>query len=269
MRRVLVVAVAAAAVVTTSVFLLSRFKADATTAQPTVVVAPAPSGGLFHNGQMVTVTIGPNSLFTPNSKVNILECADPGGTTDDLPKSVSACDGNTIQGETVLTQSDGSISQSNYPLYALPNHALGEQANWQPVCNATNKCVLYVGENQEDFTQPKVFSAPFAISTDAQSGTAAAASTTPTTPSVAATSPNTAPTTTPTSAPTTTPTTAPTTTPTSSATTTSPDASVTDPGPTALAATGPPALLIWLLVSGCVLTAAGLAGRRHLAKAGR
>jgi hypothetical protein len=49
-------------------------------------------------------------------------------------------------------------------LYALPNVShLGESAASQPICNQKKSCVLYIGQNQEKFTAPKMFSAPFAI----------------------------------------------------------------------------------------------------------
>jgi hypothetical protein len=117
----------------------------------------------LHSGQTVSVSVGATSFFTPNAHVNILECADPGGTAAHLPTSISTCDGNTVQGNTVLIAANGSFSEADYTVYALPNSALGEQANVQPACNQTDPCVLYVGQNQNDFTAPKVFSPPFTI----------------------------------------------------------------------------------------------------------
>ena len=93
----------------------------------------------------------------------ILECADPGGTAAQLPTSISTCDENTVQADTVLVEPNGSFSEKSYTLYSLPNAVLGEQSNWQPVCDVSHQCVLFVGENQNDFTQPKVFSAPFSL----------------------------------------------------------------------------------------------------------
>jgi hypothetical protein len=142
---------------------------DAAAATATVDISPSASSGAYSSGQEVTVSVGPNSVFQSGRKVNILECADPGGTTADLPKDDSTCDGNTIQGSTVLVQSDGSITSGQYTLYALPSPTLGESSTDQPVCNQSNECVLYVGENQNDFTQPKLFSAPFSISSSSTS----------------------------------------------------------------------------------------------------
>ena len=96
--------------------------------------------------------------------MKILECADPGGAQANLPKDDSTCDGNTIQGISILIGSDGSFSDTTYQVYMLPSQTLGEQSNFKPICNQTNDCVLYVGQNQNDFTAPKVFSAPFLIS---------------------------------------------------------------------------------------------------------
>ena len=141
-------------------------QAPAAAATPTVTVTPTVQGATntsVYSGEVVVVSVGANSLFTPGAKVNILECADPAGTVAALPTSISNCDGNTIQGATLLVQSNGSVVDDQYTLYQLPNAVLGEQSNAQPVCNGSNQCVLYVGEDQNDFTQPKLFSAPFAI----------------------------------------------------------------------------------------------------------
>lgn len=125
-----------------------------------VTVSPS---GPYHSGQTVRVSVGPNSLFTPHLRVVMLECADPGGSAANLPTSVKQCDGNTVQGDSVIVQADGSFSESTYTMFSLPNEALAEEPSGQPVCNSSSPCVLYVGLNQEDFTQPKVFSQPFVV----------------------------------------------------------------------------------------------------------
>ncbi len=136
-------------------------------ASTTPTVAISPSASAYANGQTVSVSVGPNSLFTPASRVVILECSDPGGSVANLPTSFSSCDGNTVEADSVIVEANGSFSESAYTLYALPNAVLGEQANWQPVCSPTQPCVLYVGENQNDFTKPKVFSQPFTFTSTA------------------------------------------------------------------------------------------------------
>jgi hypothetical protein len=161
----------------TAVLTLGLFPARGDAATPVVTIAPLQGtsvSGSYQDGEVVTVTVKDNSTFTPGSKVNILECADPGGTAANLPKTINTCDGDTIQGDTVLVQPGGGISESHYTIYLLPSAALGERPDGQPVCDGTNQCVLYVGENQNDFTQPKLFSPPFTV-TAATSGAGTAA----------------------------------------------------------------------------------------------
>jgi hypothetical protein len=123
------------------------------------------TAGPYHNGQGINLSVGPNKYFTPYSHINILECADPGGKAKNLPTNVDSCDGNTIQGITVLVAPDGSFFDHGYQLYSLPNSAqLGESSDTLPKCNATKACVLYIGQNQEKFTAPKMFSPAFWIS---------------------------------------------------------------------------------------------------------
>jgi hypothetical protein len=155
---------------------------------PVVSITPVPMGGAFPDQQVVRISVGPNSLFVPRTRVVILECTDPGGSAANLPTKFDACDENTIQGDTTVVQADGSFVEPGYTLYALPSAALGEQSNWQPVCNSTNKCVLFIGEDQKDFTQPKIFSQPFSMTTTTPSTAtpAATATTAPAGPSVSA-----------------------------------------------------------------------------------
>jgi hypothetical protein len=232
----------------------------ASAAVPTLTLSP---GSNLHNGESVSVSVGANGFFTPHSHVNILECADPGGKSANLPKDDSTCDGNTIQGTTVLVAADGSFSASEYTVYSLPNATLGEQSNGQPVCNATDPCVLYVGQDQNDFTSPKVFSAPFTVSPGAVSTT-----TTPgggTSPgSTSSTSPGSTSSSSPgaTTTPTTTGSTTITTTPPNNV---DPSASLGTAGattPTTLATTGPPPQLAWLVGLGSGLVFIGSLGRR-------
>ncbi len=154
----------------------------ASASTPSVLLTPQPKGGQYENNQTIQVSLGPNSMFPPNSRIVILECADPGGDAAHLPVSLGTCDENTVQADTVLVGADGSFSEKSYPIFSLPNSTFGEQANWQPVCDATSQCVLFVGENQNDFTQPKLFSAPFAVT-----GTTAAVTSSSTIPTVTAT----------------------------------------------------------------------------------
>jgi hypothetical protein len=234
---------------------------------PTLTVTPSTD---LHDGESVSVSIGPNTVFTPHSRLNILECSDPGGSVANFPKDDSTCDGNTIQGQTMLVAANGSASDSDYTIYLLPSTALGEQSNNQPICNATNPCVLYVGQNQNDFTAPKVFSTPFSIA-PAAGGTT---TTTATTPSSTTTS------TTPTATDPTGGNGTSTTTPTSGASSpVSPSVSLSSttvsPSPTpaadttALASTGAPADVEWIVGLGIGLLLSGSLGRRLIGGARR
>ncbi len=131
--------------------------------QPAAVLSPVPSPS-FHDGQVIGVSVGPNKVFAPNARIEILQCADPGGQSANLPRSDIACDGNTAPGFSVLVNQDGSFSTNMYRIYSLPNAtALGEPRDNEPVCNTTHLCVLYVGQDQTNFRAPKLFSAPFSV----------------------------------------------------------------------------------------------------------
>jgi LPXTG-motif cell wall-anchored protein len=129
------------------------FAGPASAASPTVTLNP--SAGFFDQ-QTIEVSVGPNSFFTPNASIKILECA-VGATSD------AQCDGNTQNADAVIVKADGSFDYKAYVLYQLPSSVLGEPAGNQPVCNGTVQCTLYVGQNQNDFSQPHIFSSAFVI----------------------------------------------------------------------------------------------------------
>ncbi len=131
--------------------------AGTASAQTTPTVTLTPSSGLYDQ-QIITVSVGANTLFPAGQSVKIIECA-VGATSD------AQCDGNTINNDSILTAADGSFSYSKYELFVLPSSLLGEPAGNHPICDPTHECELYVGLNQTDFTQPKVFSAPFFLAT--------------------------------------------------------------------------------------------------------
>jgi MYXO-CTERM domain-containing protein len=169
--RTVVKSLAATAITGTALVMFSGVSGAAATQYPNSVVPQAPfnAGTPFSSGQMVNVVIPANSILTPNANAVILECADPGGTVANLPTDASACDGGTTNGPTETVNPDGSVNfqtdtGSLYQLLALPDlTTLGEQANHLPVCNTTNPCVLYIGQNITDFTAPHVFTQSFLI----------------------------------------------------------------------------------------------------------
>ncbi len=124
--------------------------------------APFTATTPFSSGQVINVTVPVNSVFNnPNVNLVIEECADPGGV---LPTQSSACDANTVDGDTINPATDGSVTYSNYTVYALPDTtSLGESPSRTPACNLTNECVLYIGTNVQDFTQPHFWSQGFFV----------------------------------------------------------------------------------------------------------
>ena len=127
------------------------------------------AGTPFSSGQLITVQIPTNSNLTPGAKVNILECFDPGGTVANLSSDVSGCDDNTINGDTVRVESAsgpqgvGAVMYSNYTVYALPDAGIGDTGT-TPECDLTAECVLYIGQDQDDFSgAPYYFSQPFFV----------------------------------------------------------------------------------------------------------
>ena len=142
----------------------------------------------FDSGQSINVVIPANTAFAaPDNSTakGIVECAAPNGV---VPTQPIACDGNTIQGPSVVAAADGSFTLQTYPVYALPDSvSLGENSGG-PVCGSTaaTECILYIGDNFNDFTKPHLWSAPFFISANGNDlganpgdGTAAAVATGP------------------------------------------------------------------------------------------
>jgi Bacterial Ig-like domain (group 1) len=132
-----------------------------------VPVAPFAAGTPFSSGQPINVVVPANSIFLSTSGINIVECAAPGGVDPTLP---AECDGNTVQVGTVLPNADGSFTFIGYPIYALPDSiSLGEGASNAVTCGITaaTECVLYIGNDQTNFTAPHVFSQPFNVAANA------------------------------------------------------------------------------------------------------
>lgn len=137
------------------------------------------------NHQLVTVSVGPNSTLSQNSleaagfpsgagAIEIEMCADPGGQQVNLPTSPNQCEPTTTDAVT-SKQPDGSLVDSAYTIFALPDpNELG--ASNGTTCNdAEHECVLGLFSNSNDFNKPHLFSAPFqVVLTSAKSGTTSA-----------------------------------------------------------------------------------------------
>ncbi|HTZ08670.1 MAG TPA: hypothetical protein VMB72_06350 [Acidimicrobiales bacterium] len=206
-------------------------------ATPTVTTPSGP----FTDAQTITVSGSgfPDPHADPTG-LQILECADPGGSVANLPTDPSTCDGATVNPLPVNTDASGKFTV-NYAVSLLT----GVHGTSNIECDATNFCVLWVGidYNQAFTSGPHAFSKPFEI--DPSSSTPAS---------------------------TTAPSTAPSTTPTTTATVPGPSAGAAAPAatPTAagsgsqgsLASTGVPTSLPWVVAVGLALAVLGTLGRR-------
>jgi len=140
------------------------------------------AGTPYSSGQTINISVTANTTMNnaslaaagfPSGAVAIkaLECADPNGDLADLPTKSTEC-----QPDTVLSipgaASDGSMSFTDYTVYALPDTVtFGEPSNGTPVCGtAPNFCVIGLFSNQSDFSKPHIFSAPFQITANADDG---------------------------------------------------------------------------------------------------
>ena len=142
-------------------------------AEGTIVPGAAAATGTFTagipfaSGQNINVVIPANSVFTSTTTaLHIVECSAPNGV---IPTVTSACDGNTIQLQTLFPLADGSFTYSLYTVYALPDSATLGELPGGPACGQTapTECILYIGVNQLDFTQPHFWSQPFFIAPSA------------------------------------------------------------------------------------------------------
>lgn len=134
------------------------------------------AGTPFSSGQYINVDVPANTVLTPGEGISILECEDPGGLAANDPTSISDCDGNTHQGDTVtvgtssspngagsVTYNANPTAGTGYQVYALPDTLIGDAADSPTVCNASNWCVLYIGPPQTSFSAPYYLSQPFLV----------------------------------------------------------------------------------------------------------
>ena len=116
----------------------------------------------FASGQIITVSVPANTLFTNLESIHIVECqAAPDGSP---PVGSPVCDNNTQYGNTVTPNADGSFTVTDMPVYALPSSFLGESASNATVCGgSSDPCILYIGLDQSNIAQAHVWSQGFSI----------------------------------------------------------------------------------------------------------
>ena len=116
--------------------------------------------GPFTDGQTITVSgTGFPTMTQLPTGLEIIECSDPGGSMVNLPTDASTgCDGTTVNGSQINTNSTGGFSTS-YQMILL------NSGNSSINCDATDFCVLWVGQdfNGAFLSGPHAFSAPFEI----------------------------------------------------------------------------------------------------------
>ena len=124
--------------------------------------APDTPGTPFSSGQTITVSVPPNTLLPQLTGMHIVECeAGPGGAP---PTGTPVCDPLTQYFANPTVVADGSLSFSDYQIYALPSPALGETSSNATVCGgAGDPCILYIGPDQTDTSKPHVWSQAFQI----------------------------------------------------------------------------------------------------------
>lgn len=120
---------------------------------PTATLTPDTS---LVDGQHATIHA---SGFPPHTELQVVECA---GSKDHLPKDSRECEGSTLDssgytdaaGRYLNAPGDPSGDTAGYGISVLPSKTF-------PVvsvhCGPADPCVLFVGEQVNDFTQPHVF----------------------------------------------------------------------------------------------------------------
>jgi hypothetical protein len=141
------------------------------------------SGTPYSSGQSITITGSANStLSNANLVANSVpgqatgnpvgafyfeECADPGGTTANLPTTSSGCEAATDDFTSVSKTEDGSFDNPSYTVYDLPDPGTLGNATMVGKCDvAPNTCVIGIfatNPNTTGFSYPHLFSAPFQI----------------------------------------------------------------------------------------------------------
>ena len=139
------------------------------TTQGTVTAQTPYSGGQTVDLQVAANPTMDNASLVaagfPSGAVTIkfLECADPGGLVANLPTKPSECEPGTIHSISGAN-ANGSMSltgTNGYQVLALPDPNLGS-SNGTTCGLAPHQCVIGIFTNQNDFSKPHLFSAPFA-----------------------------------------------------------------------------------------------------------
>jgi hypothetical protein len=156
-----------------------------------VTVKVASSGAAAQNPlsdeENVDISVSANSQLSRSSleaagypsgalPIKLLECADRQGPVANLPSKAADCEPGTIE-STANLQANGSLLVKGFTVYALPDaHALG--ASNGTTCDESHECVIGIFADQNDFSKPHIFSAPFQVTSSPTPTTTAAGSST-------------------------------------------------------------------------------------------
>jgi len=156
----------AAGLTATVAGLVGGGRSYATSSTGTVTAPTAPAGP-YSDGQTITVSGTGFSTRSSGNTIEIIECADPDGTEANLPQDNTTCDTTTENPNTIEPAADGSFTDQ-YQITELNTVVSGGGYQSNIDCNATNYCVLWIGEDAvNNFTgstdQPVAFSPPFLI----------------------------------------------------------------------------------------------------------
>lgn len=125
------------------------------------------------DGQVVNVLVAPNSTLSRSSleaagfpsgavPIKVLQCADLNGQAANLPTKLTDCESSTIRA-VGGADTNGSLLVKGFTIYALPDEADLGSSNGTICDNTVHQCVLGLFSNQNDFTKPHLFSAPFQV----------------------------------------------------------------------------------------------------------
>jgi hypothetical protein len=139
--------------------------ADLTTGQQVQAAVPQNpfSPGIpFASGQTITVSLPPETILPHGQNLHIVECqAGPGGT---VPTGTFVCDQGSQYAGNAVVAADGSLSVTDFSVFAIPSPALGENASNPTQCGtAANECILYIGADQTQPSLPHVWSQGFQV----------------------------------------------------------------------------------------------------------
>jgi len=101
----------------------------------TITMSPGP----YANNHAITVSGSGFSLRKSGNTVEILMCSDPGGSTTNLPRDNSSCDGTTVNPNTIVPTANGTFTDKYTILHLSP------KLGFAITCDATHYCVLWVG----------------------------------------------------------------------------------------------------------------------------